>query len=501
MNGEGIEEMIASAKNTLFRKANTLKKKVTRTVDTVLNGPTNFPRPSRDVLRTYGNTPITKMEIGRTPVQSAITTALNVVSFGKFKQNNPYDKLFHLFLKLYLDDGKIISLEKNEVITIALFKDRGQTEYQSVPISRPLTLNELVTKAKERMGGRFFLYDSANNNCQDFVLNVLQASNLGTDQDYAFIKQDTEQLFKGLSKTKGVARFVTDLGAKVNALVNGAGLSENYVVQSVVFPKSFGLEKAAKWLQENKYKVKKVDEKKNTLRFRQLTPATVKKNGYTEFRNKEIGDGIILVLAYKKIATQSTNKMPKMQKGSSEAKAWAEKMCAARGKAPLSTSKPKKAKEAAMYEAEKADVQGSGLYAGRGMGEGLFAGRSVEGEPVQQRGGGLYAGRSVIIHHHHHYAEGSGFWDNVGSFAKDVGKQAIKKALPIAGKTLGTLAGAKLGGPAGAMLGADYGGKAGEAAADAATSGWGLKRKGRFEKGSQAARDHMAKIRAMRKKK
>ena len=135
------------------------------------------------------------------------------------------------------------------------------------------------------------------------------------------------------------------------------------------------------------------------------------------------------------------------------------------------------------------------------MGEGLFAGRSVEGEPVQQRGGGLYAGRSVIIHHHHHYAEGSGFWDNVGSFAKDVGKQAIKKALPIAGKTLGTLAGAKLGGPAGAMLGADYGGKAGEAAADAATSGWGLKRKGRFEKGSQAARDHMAKIRAMRKKK
>jgi len=194
--GEGIAEMIQSAKDTVVHKANVLQKKVARTADAVLNGASNYSRPARDVIRKYGDTEIVKIEVGRTPVQSAITAALNVVSLGQFSKNNPYDKLFHLFIKLTLEDNVVLSLEKNEVITIGLWKDRSNTEYQVLPLGNPMSLKELLEKARVRMGDRFFRYDSAVNNCQDFVMNVLSASSIGTKANFNFIKQDTEQLFK-----------------------------------------------------------------------------------------------------------------------------------------------------------------------------------------------------------------------------------------------------------------------------------------------------------------
>jgi hypothetical protein len=457
--GEGIAEMIQSAKATVVHKANVLQKKAARTIDTVLNGASNYSRPARDVIRKYGEAEIVKMEVGRTPVQSAITAALNVVSLGSFSKNNPYDKLFHLFLKLTLEDGVVLSLEKNEVITIGLYKDRGNTEYQQVPLGDPTSLKELLEKARVRMGDRFFKYDSASNNCQDFVLNALQASAIGTKANFEFVKQDTEQLFKGLSKTKGVARFVTDLGAKVNALTQGAGVKE------------------------------KISQRKH---------------------------------------------MPRFAKGSKEAKAWGEKMRAMRkSKGGSVASDLKKAYEEKIPAKYRKHIEAMAKHGADDLGvtEELakakkggsirkkkavampddIVGGSVEGEPIEQRGGGLfagrslYAGRSVHVHHHHHYGmEGEGFWDDVGGFAKRAGKAVLKAGLPLAGRTLGGIAGTMAGGPVGSFLGATTGGLAGDELANVATKGWGLKgvgRKARFTKGSPEAKAFMAKLRGMRKKK
>ena len=38
--------------------------------------------------------------------------------------------------------------------------------------------------------------------------------------------------------------------------------------------------KAAQWIQEHEYKIKKVDITKNYLRFRQISPERLKKEGY-----------------------------------------------------------------------------------------------------------------------------------------------------------------------------------------------------------------------------
>ena len=86
MEGEGIQDLINVAKRGLH-KVEVLKKKAIRTGNALIYGATNYPRPVRDMIRKYGEKSITHMDVGRTPVQSAITTAINIVSMGKFQEN------------------------------------------------------------------------------------------------------------------------------------------------------------------------------------------------------------------------------------------------------------------------------------------------------------------------------------------------------------------------------------------------------------------------------
>jgi hypothetical protein len=52
---------------------------------------------------------------------------------------------------------------------------------------------------------------------------ILQANNMGNDENYTFIKQDTKQLFEGLTTLRKVSNTITDIGAKVNEITTGAG--------------------------------------------------------------------------------------------------------------------------------------------------------------------------------------------------------------------------------------------------------------------------------------
>jgi hypothetical protein len=53
---------------------------------------------------------------------------------------------------------------------------------------------------------------------------LLKGSGLGTPENYKFIKQDTEQLFKGLEKTRGLSVAVTDLGNRFSVARYGGKL-------------------------------------------------------------------------------------------------------------------------------------------------------------------------------------------------------------------------------------------------------------------------------------
>lgn len=75
--------------------------------------------------------------------------------------------------------------------------------------------------------------------------------------------------------------------------------SPNYVVQSIVVPKSvMSQADAKKWIKKH-YKLGKCEDAAHTWRFRQVAPETAEAKGYTHYKNKVLPNGVELVLAYK----------------------------------------------------------------------------------------------------------------------------------------------------------------------------------------------------------
>lgn len=72
----------------------------------------------------------------------------------------------------------------------------------------------------------------------------------------------------------------------------------SYKVQSILLDKDyFTKDQAIRWILDHGYKNKKIDEKTNMYRFRQLTPKYVKDHGYTKFITKKLPDHVDLIIA------------------------------------------------------------------------------------------------------------------------------------------------------------------------------------------------------------
>jgi hypothetical protein len=183
------------------------------------------------------------MHACRTHLSSFITTALNMASLCEFNKrfnNMPHDKLFHLDLRVEIadDTGKrkqltTILLEKTEVLNADVNpkkqKDTECSLIQNFP--RPLTINKLLEGAKKIQGDKFFKYSANNNNCQDFIMALLKGSNAGNQQNYEFVKQDTQELFKGLPFFRKLTNTVTDIGAAANTLMEGKSIKGGMITE------------------------------------------------------------------------------------------------------------------------------------------------------------------------------------------------------------------------------------------------------------------------------
>jgi hypothetical protein len=196
----------------------------------LLLGRNDYPPKVRNILKKYGSEVIVSYKLKRTPVSSLLTSALSAVSMGEFGdrlKNSEYDELFHLFLELTTASGKRISVEKNEVINLEVSPPtRPNEEVEDIVNNIPdgLTINELMNNTKKRMGSSFFNYSAKSNNCQDFIINILDANKIGDDTNFEFIKQDTDFLFENLPYLRKISNTVTTLGAKVDILKSGAGI-------------------------------------------------------------------------------------------------------------------------------------------------------------------------------------------------------------------------------------------------------------------------------------
>jgi len=82
----------------------------------------------------------------------------------------------------------------------------------------------MLMRTRERQGDRFFLYDAFTNNCQDFIVDLLQANGVANAQNVAFVKQPLEGVVKDLpGYTSKLARFATDAAAIADVAIKGRG--------------------------------------------------------------------------------------------------------------------------------------------------------------------------------------------------------------------------------------------------------------------------------------
>lgn len=184
----------------------------------VLNYKQNIPPNVLKALDQIGDKRITSGRVGRTPVQAIVQGALRTIA------NVPYDNLFHLFFEMTVDGEKWI-IEKIERITLVK-EDRSQKTGAEFTSSFPVnkTVNELFKNTENFMGDRFLPYQSNSNNCQVFIMGVLQSNGLSTPELTTFVKQDTRSIFKNSPVLRKFANTLTDLGGYFNAMFQGGKL-------------------------------------------------------------------------------------------------------------------------------------------------------------------------------------------------------------------------------------------------------------------------------------
>jgi hypothetical protein len=206
----------------------------------VVNSDKAYPPNLTAIKNELGNEIITSLQIGRTPVPKAITSAMNAVSLGGFNKifkTLPYDKLFHLFLIITTDKGKFM-LEKNERINVSKSYPTNGLETRNVVIPNNLTVNTLIDTTQSFMGGNFLPYDPANQNCQDFILSLLKANNIATTELADFVKQDTSEIFKQNPNLAKISKGLTDVGAAINVIQQGGrlgNLKSNHINMDTTF--------------------------------------------------------------------------------------------------------------------------------------------------------------------------------------------------------------------------------------------------------------------------
>ena len=202
---------------------------VEKTLDTFLNSV--IPVKVQQFIKANQNTPITSLQVGRTPIKQWINTALNIMSAGAWntiKKQVGYDSLYHLYL---IVNGKYV-LEKNEVYNVKAYSPQSGEEKIEIPIAEPITIGEMFSNVKN--AEQFYSnYNAFGNNCQDATLYLLQQNNRSfdvTSQVKRFIKQDLSSLLqnKQIQETGKVVKKVTNIGATINKLlqyVSGGKLS------------------------------------------------------------------------------------------------------------------------------------------------------------------------------------------------------------------------------------------------------------------------------------
>lgn len=182
----------------------------------------------QSLLNQWGNQSIiSQIEINRAEISSNTVNALNMASFGDFKENMDNENiqvLYHLSLYLHTNNG-IFKVDKESTPNICKTarKPIQKNESRTIACPQPISINLFLENAIKKAGtNAFFTYSAKDANCQHWVLNLLQAN--GIQADTSFIKQNTDKLFGKTNYLRKLSNTVTDLANRADVLVEGEGV-------------------------------------------------------------------------------------------------------------------------------------------------------------------------------------------------------------------------------------------------------------------------------------
>jgi len=202
------------------------------------------------MLNKIGDEKITSLEIIRNPISNTLMSIMDGLSGFALKKklkDTPYDKLFHLKLRI---NGRY-DLEKEANIKLHNKINKPDQEYLQINEIPNTNIRDFVENTVNKMGiKQFTQYDGKNNNCQVFVLNLLHANNVKNAPYDNFIKQDTTFVFEHNPNPifKKIMDTVTDIGERVNTLQEGTGININKLKRKGTLTNFDLMDMAKKWV-------------------------------------------------------------------------------------------------------------------------------------------------------------------------------------------------------------------------------------------------------------
>ena len=210
-----------------------------------LVGNPSLPKSFRKVLDKYKDSNITKIIVKRTPLSGVVEGLLNLITLGKWKEiKGNYDKMYHLYAVLYLENGKQLLLEKNErpVLSESIPKDTNETQATGVMMTKPIPLGEFIGKTIKGMSlESYVVYDGFRNNCQVFIRGHLLYNQLVSPELLSFIFQDTKQLIeKTPTFSQWLMKKATDVAGTGRQLVEELVYKKGGVIGRKQLKRRFG---------------------------------------------------------------------------------------------------------------------------------------------------------------------------------------------------------------------------------------------------------------------
>ena len=178
----------------------------------LIKAETRLPKSFQEILNKYGQYGIKAIAIGRQPLNDNIQAVLNIATLGGIKaklKELGHDNLLHLFMVITLDDPMEtkITLEKNQSLNAFVGLPPAES-YMEVPLTHSFPgkedLNEFVLRSYyKRKPAKFVIYNPTSQNCQHFMLWLLEDNGLLTPELRKYIHQDVAEVFSPFLKSLG----------------------------------------------------------------------------------------------------------------------------------------------------------------------------------------------------------------------------------------------------------------------------------------------------------